>query len=611
MLSSLGTRRVSSCTFVGQAARLSGSLLPVPLWAQAWFFVPQRADGQVGTFGFLRILLCFLAALLPAAAQQSSGTQIANPCLAAVGSIGERSAFSKPKELRAAIQQTLGQGNLSADSYFLVAEMMKRLGDYDASIYYEKAIQAEPDEPCYEPFYADYLRNFRGAGTPLFPSAEEHYFEGLRKIRQRNGANYQSANQRIESYIDRGLSALYQQDGVVLLSRRSEIGSTSNFLERPYLFLTTIDRYAQATADLDREADVRDYTSEELFSESAMRLNRPLTAEELRRLVRTKKAAETLDRLRFRYKSMPVVDVLYTHRQTSDDQVTNFYQPNGFNDLRLNEYGFDLQKPFTVGHQFDAYVSGGFKVDQRWGLIEFSPGAEERILNYQARAGISHFFGPDKAIAELVYAHQSIHPELSPSQPDRYREFVGAKATYSIFRRVTFLQPVYNKRFETRGWHIFSGFLTDTESFPPALVKRRDYFVGTSLKGVWRFDFTFQPTWFTSSVSTDSSQHNAQYRTDVLTLFRIVDEERHDGIPKTRSGFHLAFLHLAIPYKRDIAVAGPTAFQNSRIGAELDSKFFTYARWTTFLLSARYDRQQFSELHEGKNTFRLNMSIGF
>ena|SRR5882762_6656825 len=570
-------------------------------------------DDQPITPGSILILflVVFFAGLSPSNAQQELGTQTANPCLGAMGSIGERQGFEKPEELRAAIEQMRGQTAPSADSYFVVAEMMKRLGDYDAGTYYERAIQADPDEPCYESFYADYLRNFRGAATPLFPSAEKHYFEGLRKTRLRSGTSYQNSNQQIENYIDRGLSALYQGDGLALLNWKSRIASTNSVLERPYLFLTTIDGYAQATADLDREADIRDYTSEALFAESVSRLDRPLTTDELRRLVRTKKAAETLDRIRFRYKSMPVIDVFYTHRQTSDDQVTNFYEPGGFNDLRLNEYGFGLQKPFALGHQFDASVSGAFGVDQRWGLIEFIPGTEERIINYQAQAAISHFFGPDKATAESVFAHQSIHAEISPVQPDRYREFVGVKATYSIFRRVPFLQPVYDKRFETRGWDIFSGFLTDTESFPPAIVKRRDYFVGTSLKGVWRFDFTFQPTWFTSGVSTDASQRNTQYRTDIVTLFRIVDEERREGIPRTRSGFHLAFLHLAIPYKRDTAVAGPAAFQNSKIGAELDSKFFTYARWATLLLSARYDHQQFTELREGKNIFRVSLSIGF
>ena len=241
-------------------------------------------DGQGRAVDSLLIVFVFFVALVPTRAQQNSGTQIANPCLGAMGNIGERAAFAKPKELPAAIQQTLGQENLSPDSYFVVAEMMKRLGDYRASSYYEKAIQADPDEPCYESFYADYLRNFRGAGTPLFPSAERHYFGGLRKIQLRNGASYRNANQEIENYIDRGLSALYHQDGVVLLNWTSEIASTGSFLERPYLFLTTIDRYAQATADLDREADIRDYSSEELFSESAMRLDRPLTTEELRRL---------------------------------------------------------------------------------------------------------------------------------------------------------------------------------------------------------------------------------------------------------------------------------------------------------------------------------------
>jgi len=560
-----------------------------------------------------------LAALLlllgrPAAAKQgeAEGTQNANACLSVIGSIpSSDSKAGTLGQIRKTISQYLANKNQPADVYFLVAEMMKRVGDYRARDYYDKAIQADPNEPCYDVFYADYLRNFRGAGTPLFPQAEEHYFAASRKLRIRQNKSYQNADQQTQQYLDRGLSALYQRDGIALLSWRSIAGSPEQNLERPFAFFSSVNRYAQATADLDREADIRDYTSEALFSESAIRLARPLTAGELRALIRTKEAAETQDRLRFRYKNMPAIDIYYTHRQTDSDQVTNFFVPDTFNALRLNEYGATVQKPFTIGDGLDASLSGTFEVDQRWGLIEFAPGSEERIFNYQAQAAVSHFFGPDKASVNFTFAHQSIHPEINPTEPDRHRQFVGSNATYSIFRRIPFLQNVYNERFETRGWDVFGGFLRDTESFPPALVTRNDYFVGTALKGVWRFDFTLQPTWFTSSVSNDASQRNAQYRTSFTTLFRIVDEERGDGIPMTKAGLHLAFLHLVVPFRQDSAFRGPTSFENSKVGVELDSKFFTYSRWSTFLLSARYDHQDFNQLGKNKNMFSFNLSLGF
>lgn len=552
-------------------------------------------------------LSIFLLAPSLGFSQKIPDTQNSNSCLSAMGSIGGTGL----KEMRAQVRQLLSLGPLQADLYFKVAELMKRTGDYRASDYYQKAIQADVKEPCYEVFFGDYLRNFRGAATPLFPQAEAHYFEGLKKLRLRRDDFYRLADEKTMDYLYRGLSALYQQDGISMFDRGSEIDSTSESLKIPVLLLGSTERYQQSTSDLDRDADVRDYTSEALFSESALRLNRPLTPQELTGLIRTKKAAETRDRITLRYKAMPEIDVSYNHRQTTNDQVTNFFFPDRFNDLRLNEYGVTLRKPFSVGHSFDASIAGGFELDQRWGLIEFAPGAEERILNYQAQAAVSRFIGPDKATAEFTFSHQSIHPEVMTPSPDRYRQFVGGKFTYSIFRKLPFIQDAFSKRFETRGLDLFSGFLNDTESFPPALITRHDYFVGASLKGLWRFDFTAQPTWFTSSVSNDLSQHNSQYRTNFTTLFRIVDEESKDGIPATRSGLHLAFLHVVVPFRKDIALAGPKFFENSKVGVQLDAKLFTYARWMTFLLSARYDHQHFTELDTGKNVFSVSASLGF
>jgi hypothetical protein len=525
----------------------------------------------------------------------------------ASGQMGQPSTASICFEPNAAVTNT----QTAASSLFREAERLKRAGDYQAAEYYERAIQRDPSEPCYDAFYADYLRNFRGALTPLFPKAEEHYFEALRKIALRTNSSSRQANKQVEDYTNRGLSALYERDGVVLATRHSD-GQRGSTLQKPVVSLSSTNRYAQSTADLDQESDIRDYTSEALFSQSSQRLNAPLTLPQLRGMVRNKRPAETIERIRFRDGRMPVLDLFYGHRQTDNAQITDFTKPNIFNDLRLSEYGATVQKPFSIGGVLDASLSGTFELDQRWGLIETIPGAEERIINFAPQAAISHFFGPDKASLQLTYAYQWIHPEAATPMPDRHRQFVGSTATYEIFRRVPFLQSTYDKRFTTRGWDFFAGFLNDTEFFPPINVRQHDYFVGTALKGManGRLDFTVQPTWFSSNVGGDPSQRNSQYRVNFTTLFRIVDEERHP-IPKRASGLHLAFLQVVIPVRYDQAVTGPNFFENYKIGAEADMKLFTYSRWSTFLLSARYDRQQFYQLEKEARIYSLSLSLGF
>jgi hypothetical protein len=130
-------------------------------------------------FRLSAILLMQLCVVGLLSAQEFAKTQNDNSCLAVLGGLGPISL----SEMRAEVQRLRRREPLPADLNFKVAELMERLGDYDASDYYEQTIKADPKEPCYESFYADYLRNFRGAATPLFPRAEEHYFEGRRKLK--------------------------------------------------------------------------------------------------------------------------------------------------------------------------------------------------------------------------------------------------------------------------------------------------------------------------------------------------------------------------------------------------------------------------------------------
>src|SRR5258708_34228188 len=112
----------------------------------------------------------------------------------------------------------------------------------------------------------------------------------------------------MERFVLRGLSALYQMDGVALLP--GELGSFSEAkaLAKPSIFFASINRASQSDADLDREADIRDYTSEALFAESQGRLGRPLPEGELRPFIRLKKAFDTLDATRIPFRACPGCD---------------------------------------------------------------------------------------------------------------------------------------------------------------------------------------------------------------------------------------------------------------------------------------------------------------
>ena len=489
--------------------------------------------------------------------------------------------------------------NHDALDYCVIAELMKRVGDYRAPKYYVKAIVTDVNEPAYDFFLAEYWRNFRGAQHPVFPKAEEHYFQALRKL---DKAGNSALRKTTAAQIERGLIALYQEDGVPL----AHYGQDS--VEQPFLFLTTIFNAAHNTSDFDQRSEVRDFTSESLFSRSSQRLNRSLTEDELRRIIRVKGQFETLNRLRFRYKGGPGVDFTYKYRDINRAQITNFFEPNKFNDVNLSEYGVSVEKPLDA-RAFDVFLRGSFKRARRVGTIEFLSRTKEEINQVEANAVVSRFVGPDKANFEVTYVHQDIQ-ENRANPLKRARSIYAEKFTYQLFRPV--LQRVYRSRFETRGIDLFGGAVHDKETFGVVDVIKNDYFFGASLKGFKRFDFTVQPTIFTSAVGNDATQKNSQFRTNVSALFRILDEERQPKDPDNAQSGNPAFLHLVIPFSRDVALTGPNSFENYKIGAGLNAKLFTSGNHrTTFLASVRYDYQNFHRLRRGVNLFSLNFSMGF
>jgi hypothetical protein len=508
---------------------------------------------------------------------------------------------------------------LSAGDHFLLAELLMQLGDYSAAEDFESAIAADPDEPAYALFYADYLRNFRGPRRPLFAEAERQYFAARRALAKRamllagteGGPAYLEI---VLDRIDRGLVALYQEDGLPLYWRDSG---------EPTLFLSSVNRMARSTADLDEVHDTRDFTAEALLAASADRLGKPLTEDELRAIVRIKEPTATVERLRFRRGASPVFDVFYHLRNIGSAQITDFHKPRVFNDVELRAFGAAVEKTFDLSRS-DLYLRAALSSLQRTGVVETNPRAEETIEQVDVQAAVSRFVGPDKVILDFAYTLQSINPDI-PSPPERDRRIAGVTAEYQVLRPLSFLRDPYGQLFETRGIRLYGGFADDSEGFGGVTVTRRDYFAGASVKGLGRFDVTLQPGYIDSHVSGDRSQTSAQFRTDLTVLIRLLDEERKPGIPTRRfAGLHPAFVHLVLPFKHDTSRTGLEALENYKIGAALNAKFFRRsfapdafhegaprARPATILFSLRYDRQWFPQLDETLHLFGVGISLGY
>ena len=518
------------------------------------------------------------------------------------------------------------------------AELYKRLGDPKASELYEDAIKTSPNEPAYELFYGEYLRLYRGAGQrPLFPRAEEHLLKARGKLLKllqqapRTGWPPCSPTQPIwhqctTDRVQRSLTALYERDGIHVVERKATSADTA--VQRPWLFFSPGVRLARSTDDFDQSSDVRDLTSAALFSQNCLpavsgaRRNCGLLSEaQLAEMARVVTPMEADATLRIRYGAAPVVDIFGSARKTENGAINSsqgFYNPNAFSDLKLTDFGFRVEKPFTLTGNTDADLQFSYDHVTREGLIEFQPHDRERIGQFQVYGSLSHYLGPDRINLSYTYVRQNINP--TPDLTERSRELMGATVDYQLFRPLPLPGRNANtglgRHFQTRGIDLIAGFLDDRDRYTgpyPNVITRQDYFVGVNARGFGPVDVTFQPTRYLSRVSNDPTQSNSQYRMAGNVLYRILDEERTPGIPGGRFlGLPVAFVQVVVPFHWDVPRNGLPSFQSKAVGAELWAKFFTDRQiGVTVLGVVGYSRDWFPVLNKDFNLGRIGFSIGF
>jgi len=368
-----------------------------------------------------------------------------------------------------------------------------------------------------------------------------------------------------------------------------------------FISFTTINRYARSTTDFDEADDTRNFTSEALFSQSQTRLNRSLTNEELTKIIRTKEQFETFNNLRFRLTNSFAIDVSYKYREIDDAQITNFFEPNQFNDVNLNEYGVSIQSSFNA-KPYNFLVRGTYKQAAREGVIEFFPNRNEDINHYEVNAAISRPFGDNMMTLYPTYVFQDINMDIS-NPYDKEREILALTLTYGkqadirrleeAVRPISSIENIFERRFDMRGMKFFSGIVYDKETYGDVDVKQNDYFIGTSF-ALKPIDITIEPGIFTYKVQKDGSRDNAQYRTNVIIYYQINEA-----------------VLLSVPFRHDIAIDGPDDFENWKLGTELSFSLTSKERpITKFYTSLRYDYQRFFNVEEDLNLFSINISLG-
>jgi hypothetical protein len=569
--------------------------------------------------GVCSVALVLLAGV--ARAQMPTGAPDRNP----FGCRGEAEAIARDllpdeiaDEIRKRSEPVPGEDPHDAARRFcVVAELMRRVGDVRAPSFYEKAIAADPDEPGYELWYGYYYRNVRGAAGPNLEEAEVHHYRALEKLdRRRRAVGATDFDPATYEWTQRGLLTLYQSDGVPLLPAKA-YDYAPDGLAAPGLFLSAIFSVSGDTHDFYHSSEVRNFTSEELFSQSAMRLNRPLTATEKYNLIRAPLRFDNQDRLRFRQNSFGALDVSYHYFNGQSLQIDDFSKPNHFVDVNVSEIGAAYDRVFDLYPLFDLNLRAALRHVARTGVVEFLPTQEQSFFLYEASPTLSRFIGPDKMSLNFTYVLMDI-PRLETgvlSERARGETIRSAYLEYAMFRQVG---PA------TRGWYFFAGYADDSQIYGQRQVMRRDLYGGTNLKGLGAWDVGVQGTVYTGNtyyvdpagmamdLLEDRSQQNAQYRTTLIFARRLIDEDTVPGLPHAHAGLAPASLVLVIPMSHDVAVIGPSDYEDIRVGGELWAKLIgTGFGGTTLLLTGGYDYQYFYRQLRSMHMAHLDVRVGW
>lgn len=573
-----------------------------------------------------------LIAALAVLPRTASAQAAADPPSAAFACMGEAEAFVRDHdlaELRAERDRRLGTATapgepMAAAAYrwCVTAELMRVLGDDRAAAYYAQAIDATAD-PGYELRFADYLRNTRGPGAPLVEQAGRHYTAALDGVRRRT-APAEGDDATIADWATRGLLLTYQRDGLPLAPWRGDLHDRSRS-RWPGLSVMAGARVAVDTNDtpldmtvLPETDDARRFTADAMFASSMFRMARPLREDELRTIARAPLRDEMMVRGRLRASPIGALDVWYRQSELRNGAITNFNLPTAMNDVTSSELGAGVTRALDLYPAFDVLLAGGYHRVHRVGAVEFFPDQAQDFNQFDAKAAVVRYLGPDQLSLSAGYAVMAIPDASGGVLEDRARgrRIVAIDASYAANRLS--LSP-----HRLPAVRVTAGVAEDDETFGVRVVRRRDAHLGLALVRLQDWDVTVMSSVRSGAVDIrppdrsqysgeDPQQSNAQYRTTVTLLRRLIDEDAEPGMPAQVLGVQPSMVNAVVSVRHDARLAGLHAFQNVRAGVELWAKaFVTPLRGTAFLVSVGYENQYFYTIGKDLHILHADVRMGW
>lgn len=564
-------------------------------------------------------------------------------------------------------------GTVKAMKACVVAMLKSRLGDSDASDYYEMAVKNDPDEPGYEFWYGRYYSGFRGARGVVVESAEDHFYAALKKLdAKRAVGKYRDYHAVVEEWTRKQLMYSYQEDGVHFLpwaKAYPQHGDAGH--DVPSVAMSAQFHVSKDTRDFFRNNEMRLFTGEMMFAASSYRQFN-LDKGQMYALARAPLRYRGEARARVRQNWLGAFDFSAAYEKAKQGQVLSYYlvpgdtDPNSpaakygrFSDTNMRELGAGYERVFPLFPVMDFKLKGGVKYIDRQGVIEFLQYDHEKFLAYEARPSFSRFLGPDKLTLDLTWVYMDVTevPFGVKSESVRDKYIRAANLEYAIYR--PFVLPAFKPgglsmvRAPTRGWYWNVGGADDRDVYGTRTVTRQDVYLGTRFEGAGNWDMQLQGTYSTSDIKAldlNSGQvlpvpgapmKSTSFRTSGYLQYRVINPDAIPGI----NGNVIApdMVHVVVPFSWDKGLSGSCenlvrnpvtgtlqasglpwdttytsaadcykTYENVRVGAELWTKFFgTGFGGPAVLSTIGYDYQYFYELKKAVHNVHMSVRMGW
>ena len=512
----------------------------------------------------------------------------------------------------------------------VVAMLESRLGNGDAAKHYAMAVAEDPEEPGYELWYGMLYSNFRGARGVVVESAEDHFYKALEKIDSlRKSGKFKEYHAVVEEWVHKRLLITYQEDGMPLLPWKASPQHGYAGHDLPGVAFSGMFSMSKDTRDFFRNNEMRLFTGELQFAQSAFRASGTLNKRQIYDIVRAPLRHREDARLRIRQNLIGAIDLTYGYEKMVQGQIQSYYQPPPVGplvDVTTKEVGIGYERVFPLYPLFDFKLAGNVKRVDRLGVVEFLPELHEKFNLYEVRPSVSRFLGPDKITLDFVYSYLDVTDVNYGVLGERLRgKYIrAANLEYAMYR--PFVLPEFHNgtltshRTPTRGWYFNIGVADDDDAYGTRTVRKHDYYVGTRFEGAGNWDLSLQETYFTGATTfIDPSNPNPVQQTELrsgglrttgIIQHRLINPDAIPGI--NNRVFAPDMLNIVVPLFFDKKVDGPNTYENFRVGAEIWAKFFGTGFWgPAFLTTVGYDYQYFLNIKKAEHQVHLNVRMGW